>query len=517
MPIREKTSVSAIQQAAVYGFFAVFLLLGLLIYKDYGISWDEPNQLITGKITMRYVAGNGDELFAYDYKNYGTAFILPLAVLEKIFNLTGNSRSLFMIRHLATFLLFFLGVVFFYKLCKYRFQSWKMGLAGALFLILSPRIFANSFYNPKDIPFLSLFIISVYTLIQYLNTPTLRKATLHALACAILIDIRIVGIIVPFFTFLFLLLGVRAKQRGTGLRPILFENALIWYLLLLAAFTIFFWPLLWRHPLASFMAAYLEMGRYIHLYYILYLGKLISSSSLPWHYLPVWIFISTPLFYLVFFLIGALVSLVVLLKNPIKYLREKRDDLLFLFWFFLPLSVIIVSKPVLYDDWRQAYFIYPALLLIAMTGMKYVLDLITVKSAFIIIAAISLAPVITFMIKNHPYQNVYFNSLAGRDMVDIKKKFELDYWGLSYRKALEYILATDKNKEIKICVANHPGIFNSFILPREERNRLVYVVEPEKAKYFLSNYRWHPEEYAFGNEYYSIKVGNAKIMTVYKL
>ena len=107
--------------------------------------------------------------------------------------------------------------------------------------------------------------------------------------------------------------------------------------------------------------------------------------------------------------------------------------------------------------------------------------------------------------------------LAGRDMADVKRKFELDYWGLSYKKALEYILTTDRSPEIKVCAANEPGIFNSLVFPAKERNRLIFVDTPEKAKYFVSNYRWHPEEYPYKDEFYSIKVGNAKIMAVYKL
>ena len=35
------------------------------------------------------------------------------------------------------------------------------------------------------------------------------------------------------------------------------------------------------------------------------------------------------------------------------------------------------------------------------------------------------------MIKIHPYQYAYFNFLAGKDF---NKKFEMDYWGLSYKE-----------------------------------------------------------------------------------
>ena len=50
------------------------------------------------------------------------------------------------------------------------------------------------------------------------------------------------------------------------------------------------------------------------------------------------------------------------------------------------------------------------------------------------------------MIKDHPHQNVYFNFLAGKN---IQTKFELDYWGLSNKQALEYILKNDSKNIIK--------------------------------------------------------------------
>jgi len=122
------------------------------------------------------------------------------------------------------------------------------------------------------------------------------------------------------------------------------------------------------------------------------------------------------------------------------------------------------------------------------------------------------------MIRYHPYQNVYFNILAGRDMNEIKNNFELDYWGLSYRKALEYILRNDKSKIVSVCVANWPGKANADILTPDDRSRLLYVENLQEAKYFLSNYRWHKEEYPYyDKEYYSISIDGAKIMIVYKM
>jgi len=139
-------------------FFAVYLFLGIIIFKDYGISWDEPARRENGIITVKYIL-EGDKTLLNTTNSHGTAFEVLLIFLEKILCLK-DSRDIYLMRHLFTFLLFYTGVIFFYLLCTDIFRNWKTGILGCLFLILSPRIFAHSFYNSKDIPFLVLFVIS---------------------------------------------------------------------------------------------------------------------------------------------------------------------------------------------------------------------------------------------------------------------------------------------------------------------------------------------------------------------
>jgi len=239
---------------------------------------------------------------------------------------------------------------------------------------------------------------------------------------------------------------------------------------------------------------------------VLYLGKYIEAKDLPWHYLPVWIFISTPLIYSLGFLAG------------VGFLVKKRNNLVYLLWFFVPLLGVIIFKSVVYDSWRQLFFIYPAFLLISLAGLRKVWDLNKswLKTLIIGTIVLNLSTTGYFMIRNHPYQNLYFNLLTGRDGEKMEERFELDYWGLSYRQALEYIIENDKDKEITIYVPNEPGEINSYLLEKEERERLVYVDDLNKAKYFLTNYRWQDQEYPY-EEIYSIKVNQAKIMGVYRV
>ena len=118
------------------------------------------------------------------------------------------------------------------------------------------------------------------------------------------------------------------------------------------------------------------------------------------------------------------------------------------------------------------------------------------------------------MIRYHPFQNVYFNNLAGNN---VGTKYELDYWGLSFRQGLEYIVKKDKRPVIGL-TANviAPMVNNAVFLGKQDISRLRRT-NIHQADYFLTNYRWHPQPYKLTNEVYSISVDNQKIMSVFKL
>ena len=50
-------------------------------------------------------------------------------------------------------------------------------------------------------------------------------------------------------------------------------------------------------------------------------------------------------------------------------------------------------------------------------------------------------------LKNHPHQYVYFNFIT-KDYA--MKNFDLDWWGVSHKSSIEYILANDEKDKIKI-------------------------------------------------------------------
>jgi hypothetical protein len=92
-----------------------------------------------------------------------------------------------------------------------------------------------------------------------------------------------------------------------------------------------------------------------------------------------------------------------------------------------------------------------------------------------------------WMFRAHPMQNVYFNVLAGSDW---RRTYELDYWGLGNRAALEYLLAHDTSPAFTIRAESFTDLGHSLLLLHPaDRARVRIVDKDQPARYVLTNYR----------------------------
>lgn len=501
--------------------FVGFLVLGLLVYQQYGLAWDEPLQVNIGRTNWNYIKNHNPKFLTFNDRYYGPAY--ELILLRLTYN--ADTRQMYLDRHLYNFLFFFAGVVAFYWLAHRLFNSLWLALLASVCLMLSPRIFADSFYNSKDIPFMVVFIFAMITLVLFLDRPTWITAVLHGGVSAFLIAIRVAGIFIPLITIVFLIAKWIFQPRPRKFIGMELLAASI-YLLLTFGLTTLFWPILWHDPLGEFVNALNRMSQYPWIGDILYLGNLIKTDQLPWHYIPVWISISTPLLYLGCFGLGVILMVTGLFRQSVNWFEgEGRNNLIILVCFFGPLLAVIILHSILYDAWRQIFFIYPAFLLIAVQGIRLGIPIlrrwlqpVVLYSFVAILLTVGLLDPVLFMVRNHPYENIYFNRLAGEDMVQIKQRFDLDYWGLAFKQGIDYILATDPSKEIPIYVTDPPGeeYIDNF-LPNNQRKRLVIEDSPDQARYFVGNYRYHPEEYSLNKKIYSVTVDGASILSIFDL
>ena len=518
-------------------YFGLLLLLGLLCFRDYGVSWDEEVLRTNGMVSAKYVAGlvapewtarqakfaNIRDIHGHRDVDHGVLFELPLVLAAKALGVA-DSRAYYLMRHLAVFLVFMAGVWALYQLARWRLHSWRWGLVVCSLLVLSPRFFAEAFYNASDIVFMALFTLGVWTLVRFLRRPAWGTAAVHGLATAAAVDVRVLGVLLVAFTVGILLVQLLAAPRGPGaLRNGLQASGI--YLAVTAVGVVAGWPYLWEAPVQHLVQVFARLSQYKAWNgQMLYLGHIISGQQLPWHYAPVWILVTTPVAYVGAFLLGAGAVLAGVLRRPLGMLRtaEGRLDILFIGWFCLPLLLVIGLRSVLYDGWRHLYFIYPALLLLAGRGAQALWAarrrgprLTWLVRAAAAVAGLELAYTAARMWRAHPQQQVYFSFLPPAAATRL---FEGDYWGLSYRQGLEWVAAHDTTAELGVAGQNDGLIEKNLAIVKPEVRKRFKLVGAARARYYLTAYRKHPEPYSdsTGREVYRVQAYGQRVLSVFR-
>jgi hypothetical protein len=423
-------------------------------------------------------------------------------------------------RHYLYFLTFLAGIWAFYELSK-RWLSQNAAVFSTLLFATQPLLIGHAFISPKDIPFLSFFLLALHfglrffdsfepIQIQELDSSSKRTLpllsalwlaivfglflftdTFHSLITSLVqsaktgetniisflasdlnkVDAQIY--IQRYFTLflwtrslLFLLSSsalLLTLYRHTriifhSLLPIVFPAILLGFttsIRVLGPFAAVFiayysfrkygrkavlplavygvmalltmyltWPYLWINPIGHLIESIRVMSQYPWNGQVLFNGVEYSSTQLPYSYLPVLFGIqfTEPVWVL------ALLGLVAAITGS----REKRKlAALTAAWFIIPLLGFIITRSPLYDNFRQIFFIVPPVFMLAGTVFEKIKD----KKWQMALMVLCLAPGIVDAVRLHPYEYVYYNRFAG----NVFRKYELDYWGTSYREAANYL------------------------------------------------------------------------------
>lgn len=489
--------------------FLIVLFIGLKSFSDYGVYGDEPVHRYIGSVYFEYVKGfllgshKVEEAYKVIENLLNTEYLKNWVIWPVLFELPTESifyffkindtKTIFEIRHLANFLIFYIALIFFYKILFIRFKSKYISIIGVLFLFFSPRIFADSFYNTKDILFLSLSIINIYTCLNFIKNQSFKNNIYFSLTSAILIDARLMGVLFPFLTISIILFDLLDKPK----RIKKFVQSIIISLIIILVVTIFFWPFLWKDPINNF-GIYLKFFSHPHQFYNLYFGEQISSLKLPWHYTFVWIAITIPISILLLSLIGFIMSSIRTSKRILEIdidgnrLWNGKNELID---FFLLLTFIITIFSVLmyqtnFDGWRHLYFLYPIIIFLSLYGLHRV-ELLLKNKIFIrtihSLIILNLLMIIMWNFKHHPYQYTYFNFIQKNI---IKKSFDIDYFGLSIRPAIENILFKDKREKIKISSLGEIYLEGALVIfDKNTQKRFQIVGDLSTADYVINTHR----------------------------
>ncbi|HEY2980147.1 MAG TPA: hypothetical protein VGJ22_03115 [Anaerolineales bacterium] len=588
-------------------FIAFGLLAGLLLTRQYGESWDE----------LKFYKYADSALSAYStwprtgevpitgdtYDNYGPAYVMFVSLSARALGwiLPWIESDL---RHLIYFVTFLAGIWAFHRLAG-RWLSRGGALGATLLFATQPLFWGHAFISPKDIPFLSFFMLSLVYGLQMVDSvepvsgaalsPATRRQLLLATSlwlaflfiffggtavihswiesavraaaagepnflARLASDIRTADPAVydrKYFTlFLWtrallfwlttafvgwlyytrfqyalrllariapaaILLGITAcmrllgplagllvvlyalRRRGGTAPPVLVLYAFLAFIAMYAT-----WPYLWPDPLGRFVESAVVMARYPWRGQVLFDGVLYSSTDIPRTYLPVLLGIQLTEPVWALFLAG--LALTVL--GAVRARRESHQLLvLTTIWFVLPLLGLIGLRSPLYDNFRQVFFILPPVFLLA--GVVFEQIKKPVLQAALI--ALLILPGVVDGIRLHPYEYIYYNRFIGGERGAFRR-FELDYWGTSYREAAAYLNETAPEHAniwvegpahlLQLYARRDLRIFSTYELERSDH--YDYVVA-------LSRYNLDQSSYPEARVVYTIARQDA-IMTVIK-
>ena len=518
----------------------ILIVIGFYLHNDYGISIDEESTRHHGLVSLNYiikilnnyfylnlnVLENITELKNYELREYGVIFELFAAICEKIFFLK-EYDDIFYFRHLLNHFIFLIGICFFYKILFKAYNNVYLAIIGSGILYSTPRIFAQSFYNSKDIIFLSVFIVCTYFAYNFFRKKNFNNIFLIGFFIALLTCVRSIGfyfyLIIIFFLFLEFLDN---KIKLNNFVKITFYLTFIYFLSVYSL-----WPFLWENPINNFIYAIKSFSSYGWGGKVLYLGDFHSAKHLPWHYIPVWVFatISIPLSILIFLaLIFTTYRFSKRLTNINFNMWNNQLEFFSLFVFTLivaPIILIITNSSTLYNGWRHVYFIFPPLVILAISFICYTKIIFNKKKFLLktlnIFLFIILLNNITNIIRLHPYEYVYFNFLFEKDA---NKNFEIDYWGLSNRDAL-IKLPINKYEKINVGVLGLANLeMSRKLLPDDLKKKINIVGENFNSVDFIvstSNFIGDPKYVARYKKpenfklLYQIKKGNIVINKVF--
>jgi hypothetical protein len=526
-------------------FYALITLLSYFIFKDYGISIDEDNVRIIGFLALEdaynffglllpekinLILLNQTSHHVDAIPSSGPIFNLIMALIEFFFNIS-DSQHQFYLRHFSTSLLFLLSSFFLFKIILIRYESHSIAFLGLFFLIITPRIFSNSFYNSNDIIFLSFALINLFTFIVFFKNQNFANSTVCALTTALTINSRIFGVIF-FLLIIFTLLISILRTPNIKNKIIVLVN----YIFFTFIFFVIFWPYLWTNPFQNLYLIFNSLNDHFLPIHIFFNNNFFYFKTVPWYYHLQWIFYTTPLPHILLFLLGLFFILkrfffrLIKIEKNISYHdlwrgNKEAIDFIVILFLFVPLLFLIDSKKVSYGGWRHFFFIFPFIIIIICHSLYRIKIFIYKKKKiyFFTTFLILLTPSFLWMIKNHPYQDFYFNLLINHK--NIKNKFEVDYFGTSGKPALEYILDNNNNNNLLVYSPNTLDLNLSLQLINKTRRKRISIKGKESEADFIINnyYDWRgklkPDEYVFSkdfNLFYELKIDDLVINSIYK-
>lgn len=476
----------------------------LATFRDYPYSWDEMGaNYHRGLSIIRFYLSLGSDLSGlekHDFSLYGGAFDLVVEIFTAISPFDPRNS-----RHFANACAGLAALAGAYRLARDEFGT-KAAFWTILFLALCPPFYGHIFINSRDIPFAAGYVWSLALLLRLPRAPTLRNHLLLGLAMGFTAGVRVGGLMLLFYLGAFWLharwVQARGGSKDTKAWPsspgLIAATCALAYAVMLAV-----WPSALLSPIAHPFRALLAFGKYTISEEILWSGRTVLSTRLPWDYLPRLFAVELPE-------VAALVLIPALASvgfcaagartGAAGFSSEKA---LLLFAALFPPLWAIATNATLYDNTRHFLFVLP--LFAVCCGHFAAASHGWLNARFSRLGdvaagalAVGLLTAGMQMARLHPYEYVYKNAFAG-GMPAASASYETDYWLTSYREAFAVVrehaaraargLGRDfATVNFSVAVVGEPGLaeeelppnMTAYFLVRESDARADYLVAPTR-------------------------------------
>ncbi len=398
--------------------------------RDFGATWDEPQQRAKGQHLLAYLTGESPVLLdPIDGAHlYGAPLDLLCAGLDRVV-----SADPYVVRHVVIAATGWLGLVLCGILANRLFGP-PHGLLALVLLAACPIYVAHSMNNPKDIPFataatgLLLALTRVSAAKPFFSW---RLVLVLALIIGASLNVRPGGLL--FVGYLAVVVLFRIVSTGPMSLWMLARIELRVAAVLAGAVAIGWvaWPWAYANPLLAPFRALTELGHFGWGGTVLFDGHAYRGTSLPRDYVLRWFWLVLP----PVMLLGLGLSLVQLRKS------EMSGQIISLWGAVLfPVVYVIGTHATLYDGVRHLLFIVPPAAILASAGWigacRWTRPV--ARPAAFVGLSIGLMEPALFQWRNHPNQTAYIQPLAGGPRAAYAQ-YDLDYWGNSMLQALSQL------------------------------------------------------------------------------
>lgn len=450
-----------------FGFFlfiTIALFVTIRLSMDAGYSGDEEFHMKHAKAVYDFYATGGKDTSAiaftdtWNLPHYGQTVDNIAYTISKWFSIEDQV----MVRHITN-AIFGWTLLLLGGLIAFRISGkWRASLIVAALMFLSPRLLGHTFNNIKDTGLAVGMFFGLYCIIVFLQEfPKIRIRTLILLALSIgfAIGVRIGGLLlIPYLGFFGFIYFIKMYSFKGIFQPK--TSKLFGKMVLYGAITalvgygiaLLIWPYGLVDPIAHTLDTFKAQSQFGTALRQLFEGELQWSDKLPMYYTPKFILMTIP--------IAVIVGLILFFTFLWKDKKNWFWYFVVFFAFFFPVFWIVYTNANVYGGWRHALFSYPPMVVAAGLGFNLLIQFFENKqnsksSKTTILKwaqyGVTLLPFLLLIlplkhiIKNHPYEYVYFNEFVG-GMDKAYGNYEGDYYYHSSREACEWVLKNAKQK-----------------------------------------------------------------------